>query len=385
MPMKSKKIIIASTDISTGGLGSYLTTLIWGLKSRGWDIHLLVTNARGDYFDEMNRNFNCYDLSSVPLSPKKVFMAASLANSIIPDVILTNNCALMHYALPLIDPKIKPIAVLHSDDSRFYAISALFSNRLYRWVAPTIKLNTQFQRFISEKLHNRIRVIPHGVDLERFFPDDKAKRAKHFQILFVGFLGESKGADLLPNIFEKVAAIIPNAFFKVVGDGPLRMNLAAEFEKRGLEKKVTMCGLLPPEQTADSMRASHILLLPTNLESFGMVIVEAMLCGVVPVVSRLIGITDQLVQHGETGFLIEPLDVDGFVEAIKKIHHDKNLYQAMSSKARIVAAQKFSIDEMGARYESLFSEADDRQFIGKRSIPRWYAEAGIQFLRKRLR
>lgn len=80
---------------------------------------MLVTNARGDHFDEMKRSFYCHDLSDVALSPKKVFMASDLANSIMPDIILMNNCALMHYALPLIEPTIKTISVLHSDDSRF--------------------------------------------------------------------------------------------------------------------------------------------------------------------------------------------------------------------------------------------------------------------------
>ena len=47
-------------------------TLMEELKSRGWDVHLLVTNARGDHFDELKRTFHCHDLSEVALSPKSV-------------------------------------------------------------------------------------------------------------------------------------------------------------------------------------------------------------------------------------------------------------------------------------------------------------------------
>lgn len=383
--MMSQKIIIASTEIGTGGLGSYLMTLVEGLASRGWDVHLLVTNTRPDHFDEMSKSFACHDMSAVPLSPKKVFRTADLVNSIIPDIILTNNCALMQYAIPLIDPKIKTISVLHSDDSRFYAIGALFPQRIFRWIAPTVGLATRFQSYIDRRFYEKIRVIPHGINRTRFFPKQIQKDDSAHQILFVGFLGESKGADLLPDIFQRVATVVPESFLTIIGDGPLKAHLDAEFRKRGLQKRVLMRGVASADETAKIMRASHILLLPTNLEGFGMVIVESMMCGVVPVVSRLTGITDQLVHDGETGLLVPPHDIEGFVEAVMRIHRNSELFRAMSAKAQKVAADMYSVGMMIDRYEALFSEPGDNGTRGKRSIPGWYAGASVQFLRKRLR
>ena len=293
-----------------------------------------------------------------------------------------NNCALMHYALPLIDPMVKTISVLHSDDSRFYAVAALISGRIFRWIAPTVGLSTRFQRFVNERFHQRIRIIPHGINGIRFSPNSTKNHGSARQILFVGFLGESKGADLLPDIFQKVAALIPDSFLTIIGDGPLRVHLDAEFRKRGLQKRILMQGATSLDETAKIMRASHLLLLPTNLEGFGIVVVEAMMCGVVPIVSRLPGITDQLVQEGETGLLVMPRDINGFVEAIRKIHDDIDLYQKMSLSARKVAVEKFSLQTMVDRYEALFVEPDDRNRKGKSGVPGWYVEAGLQFLRK---
>jgi glycosyltransferase involved in cell wall biosynthesis len=380
------RILLATTELNwIGGVASHVYETSAELKKRGWDVQCLASNVRGDYFDEMSRNFSCHDMSAIPLSPKKVFMTADRVNSIMPDVILTNNCALMHYAMPLIDPHIKPISVLHSDDSRFYAIGALFSERIFRWIAPTVGLAVRFHAFIDQRLQQRIRVIPHGINRTKFFPKNTKNELSTFQILFVGFLGESKGADLLPDIFQKVAAAIPDSFLTIIGDGPLRVNLDAEFKKRGLQNRISMRGATSPDKTAEIMRASHVLLLPTNLEAFGMVIVEAMMCGVVPVVSRLTGITDQLVQQGESGLLVAPKDSNGFVEAVKRIHGDSKLFQAMSLTARTAAAEAFSVDTMIDRYEELFAEPDDREGNGKRSIPGWYTETAVQFLRKRLR
>lgn len=379
-------ILLATTEINRiGGMASHLYSISSELKNRGWEVHCLTTNNRGDYFDEMSKSYKCYDMSSFPLSPKKVFMAADLANSVMPDIILTNNCALMHYAIPLIDPKIKTISVLHSDDARFYAIGALFSGRVFRWIAPTAGLAARFHKFVEQRLHHKIRVIPHGIDRSIFFPKKTKNDGSARQILFVGFLGESKGADLLPDIFQKVAAAIPDSFLTIIGDGPLKVHLNTEFRKRGLHKRILMQGATTLEETAKIMRASHILLLPTNLEGFGMVIVEAMMCGLVPVASRLRGITDQIVDHAETGFLVAPGDVAGFAEAIKTIHKDENLFRVMSQKARTVAADRFSLASMMDHYEGLFKEPDDRQITRKRSRPGWYAEAVIQFMRKKMK
>ncbi|MGA7159392.1 MAG: glycosyltransferase family 4 protein [Bacteroidota bacterium] len=380
------KILLAVTDISRiGGMASHLYTVSSELRNRGWEVHCVATNTRGDYFDEMSKVNACYDLSSVSLSPKKVFMAADLANSILPDVILANNCALMQYAFPLVNPSVKPISVLHSDDPRFYAIAALFPERVFRWISPAAGVAERFHRFIDEHLHGRIRVIPHGVNRGQFFPKGAKLDPAPFRILFVGFLGESKGADLLPDIFEKIATAIPDALLTIVGDGPLRRSLQAEFEKRGLHNKILFCGTTSTDQTAELMRTSHVLLLPTNIEGFGIVIVEAMMCGVVPVVSRLNGITDQLVQQDKTGLLVSPKDVNGFAEAVKKIHDDNNLYQTMSINARKMASERFSHERMADRYESLFTEPDDRNRKGKKSLPGWYMETAVQFLRKRMR
>ena len=116
-----------------------------------------------------------------------------------------------------------------------------------------------------------------------------------------------------------------------------------------------------------------------------MVLVEAMMSGLVPVASRLQGITDQIVDQGETGFLIAPGDVVGFAESIRVLYKDENLFRSMSQKARAVAVDRFSLDNMIASYEELFRQRDERQNARKRSRPAWYAEAVIQYLRKKLK
>jgi len=115
------------------------------------------------------------------------------------------------------------------------------------------------------------------------------------------------------------------------------------------------------------------------------VIVESMMCGAVPVISRLPGVTDQLVKEGETGLLVNPRDNNGFAEAVKRLYRDEELRQTISANAQKTAAGTFSLETMIDRYESLFAEPLDESARNKKSIPGWYGEAAVEYLRKRLR
>ena len=380
----SPKIIIATTEITTGGLGSYLRSVMDGLRTRGWEVHLLISNTQGDHFGEVSRNGNCHDLSGVPLSPRKVFMAADLADALRPEVILLNNCALMQYAVPLVKHGTKPVAVLHSDDPRFYGIGALFPKSMFRWIAPTAGVKSRFDPYLDEWLRGRVRVIPHGVDAGKFFRGTSPEERNGFRTLFVGFLGETKGADLLPDIFQKVVREAAGATLDIVGTGPLAPTLVEEFRRRGLEERVTIHGSRSSDETAALMRNSDALLLPTRLEGFGIAIVEAMMCGAVPVVSRLSGITDQLLDEGKSGFLVTPGNVEGFAEKLVMLSRDRRALAAHSVNAVSFATEHFSLDLMLDRYEALFAEPAE-ELHRVRSRPAWYTGAVVQYLRKRLR
>ena len=381
--MKQNTIVIASTDISVGGLGSYIVTLGRCLKMRGWHVHLLTTNEQSTFAEALDDDFHYYDISLVPLSPNKIIHAARLINSVMPDVLLINNCALVHYALPLLDSSIKPVSVLHSNDTRFFVHASIFSKWIFRWVSPAPGLVIPMKSFIPEHQHSRIRVIHHGVNKGIYHQDTRRKESGRFQIIFVGFLGASKGAHLLPEIFQQVLELVSNSFLTIVGDGPLRTELDASFQRRGIRNRVTMTGMLSREETAEALRSSDIFLLPTNLEGFGLAIVEAMMCGVVPVVSLLQGVTDQIVEQARTGFLVQPTDIRGFVETIAMLGDDDVLRRLLSQACSQIAREKFGDDRMVAHYISVFNEDEDR-VAAKTHRFWWFALVMLQIITKRI-
>ena len=103
----------------------------------------------------MKKSVECHALSEQLLSRKKIFKAAELVNSISADILMMNNCSLMHYALPLIKTITKPVAVLHSDDKRFYRTASLCEKRIFWWIAPTRAWPKDARRICSPGMKER--------------------------------------------------------------------------------------------------------------------------------------------------------------------------------------------------------------------------------------
>ena len=377
-------IAIAATEIGEiGGINRFVQTIALGFAGRGWNVHCIATNLKGDHFDALRETVCCHDLSTLRLSPKKAFLAAELVNSIRPEILVLNNCALLHYALPCLHRSIKPVVVLHSDDSRFYDIAALFSHRVFRWVAPTVGLVRPFTTYINSRRHGDIVTIPHAV--VEYGPERVREKLPNSKIAFVGFLGENKGAQLLPEIFAAVVRDQPNAFLTIVGEGPLRTTLEKIFLSRRYSNQISFAGAVPHARVYEILRETQVLLHPTEIEGFGLILAEAMSCGAVPVVTLLPGITDSIVHHGHSGYLVKSGDINGFAAAVARILGDEDLFTKMSSEAKTEALRKFSVHDVLDQYERLFSQTDTRTLLTTRSSFGWYWETSIEVIKRKLR
>lgn len=377
----NRNILIAVNEISTGGLGSYIDTLVTGLKARDWDVHLLSTNTRGDLFYSMKRSAECHDLSEQPLSRKKILKASELVNNISPEILLMNNCSLMHYALPLLSSKIKPVAVLHSDDKRFYKTASLFEKRIFRWIAPAKGVAERCKLYLEPAQTRRVHTIPHGINEKIFYRRDKKKTKVNGSICFVGYIAENKGADLMPDIFNRVLKEHQDARLTIIGQGPLEQTLKKTFKSNGTFDKIIFRGAMDREEIAEILRNSSILILPTRIEGFGLSIVEAMMSGAVPVVSRIKGVTDDIVSDGINGVLIEPDDTKGFADAINGLLKKPEKLISMSETAKKAAVLRYSVEKMLDAYEALFTEEDDRQKRKQSNKVGWFAELLPEVLR----
>ena len=366
-------ILICNELVTSGGLGTYTLTLAEGLIKRGWQIHFLTTNGLGDYYADMKKiAFRCHDLSSLPLSYKKLTAAVNIVNATGPDILLLNHCSLLHYSLPFISTAIKPVSVLHNDIEPIYKVARRYSKRIFRWIAPSKALEEHFRPHLDNDCNNRIRVIQHGVNADLFSFKGRTSISGHPRISFVGNLDVNKGADLLPLILEPITQHFPDIAITITGKGPLRSLL--EKELNGKNIKAAFTDYVTGRQVAEILNDTDILLLPTRVEGFGLIIVEAMLCGAVPVVSHLAGITDHIIEDGVTGILVKPGNSEGFAKAVINLLNSPLSLSYISEAARAAASDKYSTDRMLDAYEKLFAEPDDRMAMPRRSTFGWIVE-----------
>lgn len=168
----------------------------------------------------------------------------------------------------------------------------------------------------------RVRVIGHGVDLDRFHPGEPSEALRHklgiepgrLVILFVGRLTWPKGVYPLVDAFNlllqdpRVRRLDP--LLLMVGDGNERVRLQERVKLLGIESSVRLVGKLPYHQIPDAHRLADIFVLPSIseryvVEQFGIVLIEAMACGK-PVLAASSGAIDEVV--GDAGLLVPAND-----------------------------------------------------------------------------
>ncbi len=196
----------------------------------------------------------------------------------------------------------------------------------------------------------KVRIVPNGVDTERFKPNpEKTALKRQFGlgdepcVLFVGSLIARKGLPLLVEAAKKVTKERADTKFIIVGEGPLKASLSSSIASGGLSSNFRFLGNLSEEQLPQIYNCADIFVLPSIQEGQGIVLLEAMASGL-PVVAFDIGGVNEAVSNGETGFLVEPGKVEALSEAILKFLADPMLRAQFGDYAKKRVSEKFTWD-----------------------------------------
>lgn len=170
---------------------------------------------------------------------------------------------------------------------------------------------------------DKIRRIPLGVRLERF-RQTGAPPADSFEVLFVGGVNLRKGVPYLLQAFAQLRH--PRKRLRIVGgiDAEMRQLLP-----RLPQENVEFLGHMPQPQLAEVMSTSHVMVLPSVEDGFGMVMAQAMSCGC-PVLSTWNTGGPDLYENGKEGFIIEIRSQGAICEKLQQLADDPKLQQAMS-------------------------------------------------------
>jgi len=157
-------------------------------------------------------------------------------------------------------------------------------------------------------------------------------------------------------IFARVREKVPCRLL-LAGDGPERAAAELLAHKRGVHEHTIFLG--KQENVEDILGIADLLLMPSEMESFGLAALEAMACEVPPIASRVGGVPE-LVTHGVDGFLAETGDVATMAADAVRLLQNPNLYDQIAKAARNTALTRFCSTLIIPRYEELYRRVLER-------------------------
>ena len=166
-----------------------------------------------------------------------------------------------------------------------------------------------------------------------------------------------------------VISEIPDSELVIVGDGVMRRELEELSRKYEVKGHVKFVGFVDENLKPLYYKAADVFCLPSIItsESFGIVNLEAMACGVPVVASKIGGIPD-VVKNGKTGILVPPRDPKALAEAIICLLQDENVRRKMGRNAR-KKAENYSWKRIAEKYERVYEELISGGY-DHRGIPR---------------
>jgi len=298
-----------------------------------------------------------------------------------PDLVLFTHVSLLPLAelVRAVAPGARVAALAHGAEV-WQPLEGLVARAL-----PRVDSFTCPSAFTANKLHevqgissHRITMIPHGLDPEwaqecgaRSPESDRRSDGGGELILSVTRLSradrEGKGIDLvlqaLPAVFER----FPAARYMVVGGGGDLPRLAGVVRSLGLERRTELTGARRDAALQSAYADADVFVLPTQVEGFGVVFLEAMYHRL-PVVAVRAAATPEVVEHGVTGLLVSPGESGELAAALVTLLSDAGRRRAMGEAGRRRVEQRYCFEHFAARWERwLASQVPEAVYAARQS------------------
>ena len=363
---------------SYGGSGVVATELGYALGEHGHEVHF-ISSARPFRLHRFHEKLFFHEVTDVnyPLfkfPPYTLLLAnkiVEVANYVGLDVIHA------HYAIPhsisallakqMMTRPLPLVTTLHGTDvtlvgafEEFYNLTRLGLKSSDQITAVSRSLARDTVEIFGP-IDQDIKVIPNFIDPNVYLPMKglmdrfRSHFAPHGEkiLAHISNFREVKRVVDVVRIFSLVEKVIPCRLL-LVGDGPEMVRVEREAVKLGLERKVMFLG--KQESVKEILQMVDVFILPSEQESFGLVALEAMACGV-PVIASRVGGLPEVVIHGKTGYLAEVGDVLGMSEAVISLLTDDLRYKSFSEQAVTWARETFPVERAVKEYESVYEDA----------------------------
>lgn len=367
---------------TVGGSGAVATELGKALAHKGHQVHFIVTDVPFR-LGEFHQNIYIHELETttypVLRTPPYDFSLAAL----MADIVARYDLEILHvhYALPfavsaflakqmLDDHPVRIVTTLHGTDVTVLAQDKTLFNVIKLGIEKSDAI-TAVSTDLAEQTkdlfqtHRSIESIYNFIDTDVFRPiDDSPLRGCFAQteekiLLHISNFRKVKRITDLIDVFARIQERV-SCKLLLVGEGPELASARERIRLLNLTDKVRFLG--NQDEVASLFAAADLFLLPSEKESFGLVALEAMACGV-PVIATRAGGIPEVVIDGETGYLSNVGDVEKMAADAVTLLEDTQLHRQFSQAARDRAETVFSVHDKIREYEDLYQRVIQESWI----------------------
>jgi L-malate glycosyltransferase len=367
-----------------GGSGVVATELGLELAHRGHEIHF-ISYAQPIRLTELNPNIHYHevDVSRYPLfdfPPYDLALATRMAEV---SELYALDLLHVHYAIPhsvsaLLARQMlaaKPqgqrlpfVTTLHGTDITLVGLDRSYLP-ITRFSIEQSDGVTAISKYLRERtlrefdVKNHIEVIYNFVNCDEYcrkmatleqrreFAHDDERILVHLS----NFRPVKRVTDTI-EIFQRVREKMP-AKLLMIGDGPDRSRAEWLAVQKGIHNDVLFLG--KQDRVAEKLAIADIMLLPSELESFGLAALEAMACEVVPIATQVGGVPE-VIEHGKSGYLAEVGDVNAMAKFAIDLLSDESRLREMGKACRGVAQSRFCSSKIIPQYEEFYRRILER-------------------------
>lgn len=328
--------LVANYSSSVGGISSQVDMLYKNLRREGADVRLVSTK------------------SSLFFKPLIFLRVLNTVRQY--EILHVHGCSWFGF-LPIIMGvaagrlfRRKTIVTYHGGDAGNFLSSYGFFVKPFLRLADSITVPSSYLQDVFKKEGIDAVIIPNILDIERFTYVERKKLKPKF--LIVKHLEAIYNVELGIRAFSIVKKHFPDAELRIVGSGSQENELKSLVKELGLSDSVVFLGAVDHRKIADIYKESDIFLNCSRIESFGMVILEAMASGL-PVISTNVGGVSSIIKDGVNGFLVETGASDDMANRILYLLENPSVAAKISENGR-KTAENYSWDNIRLSLNSIY-------------------------------
>jgi L-malate glycosyltransferase len=368
-----------------GGSGVVATELGMELAQRGHEVHFITYSQPFRLRDDQqNIFFHEVEVSHYPLfdyPPYDLALATRMAevaqfyaldllhvHYAIPHSVSALLAKQMIGSLPKGSWRLPFVTTLHGTDITLIGLDRSYLP-ITRFSIEQSDGVTAISKYLRDKTYqefnvrNEIKVISNFVNCDIYKRTDELMAKRHefaldnekLLVHLSNFRPVKRVWDVI-EIFDRVQKKIP-AKLMLIGDGPDRSRAEWLAMEKGIHDRVLFLG--KQDMVHEKLVLADVMLLPSELESFGLAALEAMACEVVPIATDVGGLPE-VIEHGRTGFLARVGDVDTMSKYAIELLADEQKLKEMAYRSRVGAQSRYCTSKIIPQYEEFYRKVLER-------------------------